>query len=844
MTEDILARIKQALRNRYLIEREIGSGGMAIVYLAHDIKLKRPVAIKVLRPEFGTTLHSELFLQEIEFAASLQHLHILPVHDWDEADGLLYYVMPYVEGESLRQRLDRETQLPLEEAVRITNEIAEGLTYAHAHGIVHRDIKPENILLSNGHAVLADFGVAKAVSRAGGEHLTTAGMALGTPQYMSPEQGTGATQLDGRTDVYALGCVLFEMLAGEPPFSGPTATAIIAKHISETPPSLRVVRPGIPVEIERAINVSLAKVPADRFDTAAHFAEAISQETATAIQQDSGARGELRRTGTRAGLFWTLAVAGGAFAAWLLSDTLRPEGTAETRAQLDPTHLAVLPFEDLSSDGSLSYMTRGLTSDLIDELSAVRALSVTPPSGVRPFAHRAVPIDSIAQTLDVGTLIEGDVSLVNDTVQVSVRLTDVASARQLDSRRLERPYSDFLLLQEDLVTEVALFLRQRLGQEVVLEQRRQRAPNLESWRLVEMAEEAREQANDYLTRGDVRRAASVYLGADSLLVRAESAAPNWVDPPVVRGWIAAGLAEVAHTTGVLTGGGEVLMPDELHALEVAWIDSALTRADRAILLGADHPTALELRGSLTINLLYTDAARTPPELLSRAERDLLAAVTANPLAARAWIALSELHRYRGEFAESARAARKALEADAYLSEPARIMSNLFFTALRAADFAQASEWCNRGRQYHPDYRTFIECELTILGWSGSTRQDVSQAWLHLSEINRSSNPALVETAQHRRLLVAAVLARAGLHDSARAVIRRIRDSETVERTPTSVFTEAYVYTLLGDHETAVSLLGELLRELPQRRDYVAEHPWFSSLRADSEFVALTRGETR
>ena len=272
---DLLPQVRAALGGGYAIERELGRGGMATVYLAHDLKHRRPVAIKVLAPELAAALGRERFLREIETAARLTHPHILPLHDSGEADGLLYYVMPYIEGESLRDRLDREKQLAIADAVTITCAVANALSYAHSHDVVHRDVKPENILLSNDEAIVADFGIAAAIDAAGGGKLTRTGIVLGTPAYMSPEQGAGDQTLDGRSDVYSLGCVLYEMLAGEPPFTGPTSQAIIAKRFTDPVPSARRLRETVPPPMDQAISKALARAPADRFATTHQFAEAL-----------------------------------------------------------------------------------------------------------------------------------------------------------------------------------------------------------------------------------------------------------------------------------------------------------------------------------------------------------------------------------------------------------------------------------------------------------------------------------------------------------------------------------------------------------------------------------------
>jgi serine/threonine-protein kinase len=287
---DSMPRLTTALADRYRIERELGAGGMATVYLAQDLKHDRKVAIKVLRAELAAVIGAERFLTEIKTTANLQHPHILPLHDSGEADSFLYYVMPFVEGESLRDRLQRERQLPVGDAVRIATEVAGALDYAHRHNVIHRDIKPENILLHDGRALVADFGIALAASKASGARMTETGLSLGTPRYMSPEQAMGERTLDARTDVFALGCVLYEMLAGDPPFTGSTAQAIVAKVMTEKPAPLARLRETIPEHVEDAVLTALAKLPADRFASAAEFAAALAGRTAAQTSTRSARR--------------------------------------------------------------------------------------------------------------------------------------------------------------------------------------------------------------------------------------------------------------------------------------------------------------------------------------------------------------------------------------------------------------------------------------------------------------------------------------------------------------------------------------------------------------------------
>lgn len=310
---DPFGRLTAALAEQYTIEREAGAGGMATVYVARDLKHDRRVALKVLRPELAAVLGIERFLSEIRVTAHLQHPHILPLFDSGQAGGLVYYVMPHVEGESLRPRLEREKQLPVETAVEIARAVAGALDYAHRRGVIHRDIKPENILFQDGQAVVADFGIALALSAAGGSRLTETGLSLGTPQYMSPEQATGDRTIDARSDIYSLASVLYEMLAGEPPHTGPTVQSVIAKVLTDRPRPLRALRESVPRSVEAAVQKALAKVPADRFSSAAQFAEALTQPGAAATLETGEPSPHLRPAAFAP---WALAALATAVAAW------------------------------------------------------------------------------------------------------------------------------------------------------------------------------------------------------------------------------------------------------------------------------------------------------------------------------------------------------------------------------------------------------------------------------------------------------------------------------------------------------------------------------------------------
>src|SRR5439155_879083 len=333
-----------------------------------DPRHDRAVAIKVLRQEIAAALGAERFLREIQIAAKLHHPHILPLYDSGAAGDLLYYVMPYVEGESLRQRLDREAQLPLDDALAITRQVASALAYAHSHDVVHRDIKPENILLESGEAVVADFGIARAITAAGGDKLTHTGIAIGTPLYMSPEQAAGGRAVDGRSDVYSLACVFYEMLAGHPPFLGGTAQEILARHTMDPVPPLRTARATVPGAVEQALDRALAKSPADRYATALQFAEALGGSVTSVAMP---ARGESRRLRAALGIGLALAALGAGLA---VARPWRHVPQAATGAPAYAASVAVLPFETIGGGREDEYFSDGMTDEIITQLAQIRDL--------------------------------------------------------------------------------------------------------------------------------------------------------------------------------------------------------------------------------------------------------------------------------------------------------------------------------------------------------------------------------------------------------------------------------------------------------------------------------------
>jgi TolB-like protein/tRNA A-37 threonylcarbamoyl transferase component Bud32 len=447
---DPLALLNTALSDRYTIERELGRGGMATVYLAQDLKHERRVALKVLHPELAATIGPSRFLQEIRVTSRLQHPHILPVFDSGESSSQLWYTMPFVDGDSLRQRLTREKQLAVDSALRITRDVAEALDHAHRHGIVHRDIKPENILLEDDQAVVADFGIAQAIGAAGGERLTETGLALGTPTYMSPEQGAGAREVDGRSDIYSLACVLYEMLAGEPPFTGPTAQVVLARHSIDPVPSLRTARRTVPAGMERAIVRALAKVPADRYPTAAEFADALTKPAVAP------------RPGRRRARFLGTALIGGAVATaavlTLNAGGLRGRLWGEHPATRIRT-LAVLPLESLSADSAQGYLAEGMTDELITDLTQLGALQVVGRTSVMRYRGSTKTAPEIARELRVDAVVAGTVQRVGDRLRVAAQLVAAGNDQALWAKSYDRDVRDVLTVQSEIAQTIAQQIR-------------------------------------------------------------------------------------------------------------------------------------------------------------------------------------------------------------------------------------------------------------------------------------------------------------------------------------------------------------------------------------------------
>jgi serine/threonine-protein kinase len=872
---DVLEHLRSALGDRYDVERLLGEGGMATVFLAKDLRHGRQVAIKTLRAELAASIGADRFLREIQLAANLQHPNILTLYDSGDAGGVLYYVMPFVEGESLRGRLNREQQLPLYDAVRITREAAEGLAYAHEHGVVHRDIKPENILLQNNHALVADFGIARAVDAAG-EKLTQTGMAVGTPHYMSPEQALGSDHADGRSDIYSLGCVLYELLAGQPPFDGPNSRAIMARHSMEQVPSLQIVRQSVPDELEDAVFQSLEKTPADRFQTMTEFADVLADLEPTLATRRTSSRGvqAVRRTSrtTRGNLpavepppaepaeaapaaatataplikttritpfamakgirFWStaglVALAAVGIGIWRLRAGGGTSNPAAEDAALDKNRIAVMYFENRGGD-SLGYLSDGLTEALIHELSDVKGLQVISRNGVAPFRHTTVTTDSIGRALKSGTLVQGTVAQSGDRLRVSVSLVNSANGEEIASKTIERPKTEVFALQDDVAKEVSLFLRTRLGQEIELDAVRVGTSNTKAWEQYQRAGGLSKDLEPLLAAGDTAAAARHLAEADSLLASAEKLDPSWPSPAIERGWLA------YHQTDLISNFDKTYYS--------TWTERGLAHANRALQLKPGDPDGLELKGTLEYLRWLLNLEPDPgtaKQLVTGAEADLRAAVAAKPTAAWAWTVLSHLLIGQGNTAEAKLAALRSYEADPYLSSAKQTLYRLFSTSYDSEDAVEAKHWCEEGFRRFPDYYRFTECRLYLMGMKDQ-KPSIDSAWKYLGQLVQTTPPNLRPyNTLYGQMLVSLALVRAGLADSARAVAERSRGNTTVDPTHDLAYYESIVRAQLGDKDEAFKLLGTYVASNPQMRaGMVKDQTWqLAPLRNDPRYASI------
>ncbi len=832
---DLESRVAAALGRRYRLERRLGEGGMATVFLAEDLKLHRRVAVKVMKPEVSQASGPDRFLREIEIVAHLSHPHILQLHDSGHRDGLLYYVMPHVEGESLRERLDRERQLPVDEAVRIAREVADALQHAHSHGVIHRDIKPSNILLSEGHALVADFGVARALHETGDRWATATGLAVGTPAYMSPEQATGAMTIDARSDLYALGCVLFEMLAGQPPFIGPTPQAVLAKHATEPPPPLRM-RRGVPEPVERTVRVALEKLPADRFASGADFARALAgvDTTGSSVVRRGFGRGA-------PGLSWAfLGLVGAALVIALV--VLLPdawvggprEGTGDpSRAALQADlarlkRVAVLFFDPVDGDPDLSGCADELTRGLIEDFTQVGALEASSFAAVSSFRGIPLPYDSIALRLNVGLLVHGDVSRGADSIRVRTELIDGLTGTALWSEQLtERAgYGGAEPLAPRFVERLTTDLRQRIGTMIREKEWLLETASEDARSAVRAAQNHRAAATRLVAAGRTDEAADELGVADSLLAEASRHDRAWIEPYVRR----AMLSEVA----VLEFG---LSPGSSRQTLRRALEEGVRHADQALGVSPRSAPALEVRCHLIHRILSLAPPEDPGEYLSLRERgrgDCSRAVALDPLLALAQGLLARFHFDRGSWELARRSAERAYREETSSSKRSEHVTTLAMASLELEEDREAMRWCREGARRYGESAFFARCELTVLAFGKEVLPDPDAAWELVARIvTPQEGPGGVATAH---LLAASVLARAGQVDSARAVIDRERGAARPE--PDVLPWSAAALARVGMTEEALDDLDRYLEVRPVSGRELLPRRMFQPLRGQAAFEAM------
>ena len=855
---DRLNALSGLLADRYVIGAEIGRGSSAIVYAARDEQTGKQVAIKLLRQELAHSLAEGRFATEVRRHQQLTHENVLPVLDFGDDNGRLFCVLPLMDEGTLRTRLSREHQLSVRDSLAIARSVALALGHAHEHGLVHRDVKPENILFSLGVTYLADFGIARDLQHPLGETSTTTGVVRGTGPYMSPEQAAGEKDYDGRSDLYSLGCVLYEMITGMQPFLGPTTQSVIAQRLIHAPRPMDVYRHGVEDGVELLVERAMALSPIDRFESAAQMAAALAETremlgtprstpalTPTSSRtpsQTSALPVAPTPSRTRFWIATTIGLAALAFASPFAFRGLHTPDVQGAKADIppgDPRRIAVLYLDDLSPESVPPYVVDGITEDLIDQLASVKGLRVISPNGVRPLRGRAVAPDSLGRLLSVGTVVSGSVARSGSTLRVNVRLTDARNNQLLQTIPVEIQWTEVFALQDTLADRVAFALRQKLGDEIARRTHRANTSSLSAW---ETAQAASEVLRGALEAGNIRadpRAPRLYLRADSLYAHVELLDPKWLYPTIRRGRIALALA-YQNPAPRLPVDIDSTYPLSLNELHRRWARRAINIADAALRRAPGGAEAFALRGDSRYALLSLGVGDADSMAVG-AERDIRTALNARPDIASAWSTLAKLAIYQGHFAEAATAARQAFDRDAYF-EARRTVSTAFFASLRAEQFADARRWCQFGLRHYAGDPRFMECDLTLFGWTGRTVADAESAWSSLRRIEqRDSAHLLASTWHYRRLMVAAVLARVGKQDSARAVLRQIVARQASDSTlQPQALAEGYVRLLLGDREAALTGIATRLREAPQERAEIAAMSWFRELHGDPRFNALLR----
>lgn len=808
---DVLtARLRTALGQRYRIERELGEGGMALVFLARDLRHDRPVALKVLRPELAVAVGEERFLREIHIAAQLNHPHILPLHDSGEADGLLFYVMPYEEGESLRQRLARGGPLAVGEAVRYAREIADALAEAHGRGVIHRDIKPGNILLARGHAVVADFGIARAVADASST-LTGVGAALGTPGYMSPEQAAGDPNLDHRTDLYALGCVLFEMLTGHPPYPGPTPQALLAQHATAAVPSPRHARTEVPPALDALVRRAMAKNLDTRFQSAQELGAALGELAAEHAPARRPAPVRLRRL--------ALGAAGAAVATAAVILVLR-RGAGALAPAAAPLSVLVQPFRGPSGQPNAASLR--LSDALTDRLQAVPALNVTSPALLAPL--RNATLDTLRARFAPDRVVVGLVDSGRDSLRVSADILDPRTARTLASRSFAVPAAWEYAATDSL----SAFAREFFAGELLQARRRARVHDPAAWALVARADTLRSDAEQAIERRLDRQGFRSLDVADSLLREAgrRDGASDLI--PLDR-------ARIADQRGFYVEYLRQALPNPPAGLPdpAAERRRALAMVDALIRRRHGPADAYALRGRI-LEGLYRETGGD--SLLDRAVADYQAATELDRHNAVAWMRLGSAYTSEGRYDDALLAFQHGSEEDAFQLHRDELLRGRFDAAFDAERFALADTTCRTGRLEFPASPLFTDCQLQL--WS-RTRRDVGSATTAeavADSLNADASGTLL--APLRRLWVADVLARAGAGQRADRLAAGATTGAPRAWLGVLLPECAYLRLLRGQPDSALALVRLTIALEPMSRRAFRTQPWYRPLAADPQFRAL------
>jgi len=774
-----LEPLTAALAGRYRLERELGEGGMATVYLAHDLKHNRRVALKVLKPELAAVLGAQRFLQEIQVTANLQHPHILPLYDSGSADGALFYVMPLVQGESLRDRLDREKLLSVDEAIRITRQVAGALDFAHRQGIVHRDIKPGNILLHDGEALLADFGIALALTEAAGGRLTGTGLSIGTVQYMSPEQAAGERDLDGRSDIYSLGAVTYEMLAGEPPVTGPSVQAMIGKLMTERPTSLRVVRDVVPPPLDDAVMRALAKMPTDRFSSAREFADALTAPVAP-----------VRRSRTI--VLVTLGVLGVVGAYAVAGSGLFRTSTAGPIDRAAPAlirSIAVLPLDNYSADSTQDYFAEGITDELTAALASISQLRVTSRGSAMQFRGKnRPPTPQIGKTLNVDAIVEGSVSRSGDRVRITAQLIDARADKHLWSKSFERNSSDVLALQGELASAIAAEINVRLTESE--QSRLATAPSVNV-----AGHDAYLRGRYFFNRPSDENLQKAIVQFEAAVKLSPAFAPAYSGLSDAYLW-------AGYNEGFLTAS--------------AARPSALAAAKKAVQLDS---TSAEAHASLaTFKLFYEfDWAG--------AEREYRRAIRLNPNYAFAHDQFALALAFTGRFDESVAESRRAAELDPLSPQ---VLIDAGMAPMFEKNFPAAKELARGAGELDPTYFFPVMME----GWADLEAGKFREAVPFLKKATTMGAPPFVTA------YLGYAYGAGGDRASAMATLEELKKlSKGGQVLP---FNLALVYLGLGDHGRALDNLERALAADSQMMAWLGRDAIFDPLRAEPRFMALMK----